>query len=143
MVYEHKVQYYETDKMQVVHHSNYVRWMEEARVEFLDMIEASFASLEDMGIISPVTEVQCRYKSMMRFGDTARIYACLEEFGGVKMHVVYKIVSVNTGEVCCEAESRHCFIENGRIINIKKKHSEIYERFLPHIGEDLELATCG
>ncbi len=34
--YIHRVQYYETDQMAVVHHSNYIRWMEEARVEFLD-----------------------------------------------------------------------------------------------------------
>ena len=40
MIYKHKVQYYETDKMQVVHHSNYIRWMEEARVEFLEKIGA-------------------------------------------------------------------------------------------------------
>lgn len=32
--YLHKVQYYETDKMGIVHHSNYIRWMEEARVDF-------------------------------------------------------------------------------------------------------------
>ena len=30
-VYEHKVQYYETDQMGIVHHSNYIRWFEEAR----------------------------------------------------------------------------------------------------------------
>ena len=78
MIYKHKVQYYETDKMQVVHHSNYIRWMEEARVEFLEKIGASFVSLEEMGIISPVTEVNCRYENMMRFGDTAEIDVCLE-----------------------------------------------------------------
>jgi acyl-CoA thioester hydrolase len=36
--YSHKVQYYETDKMGITHHSNYVRWMEEARIYFLDKI---------------------------------------------------------------------------------------------------------
>ena len=30
-VYMHEVQYYETDAMQIVHHSNYIRWFEEAR----------------------------------------------------------------------------------------------------------------
>lgn len=139
MIYKHKVQYYETDKMQVVHHSNYIRWMEEARVEFLEKIGASFVSLEEMGIISPVIEVNCRYENMMRFGDTAEIDACLEEFGGVKMLVSYTMRNAETGEVCCEAQSRHCFLENGRIINMKKKHPEIYAKFLPHIGERGEM----
>ena len=97
MIYKHKVQYYETDKMQVVHHSNYIRWMEEARVEFLEKIGASFVSLEEMGIISPVTEVNCRYENMMRFGDTAEIDVCLEEFGGVKMLVSYTMRNAETG----------------------------------------------
>ena len=29
--YVHTVKYYETDRMGFTHHSNYVRWMEEAR----------------------------------------------------------------------------------------------------------------
>ena len=33
--YEPYTQYYETDQMGCVHHSNYIRWMEEARVDFL------------------------------------------------------------------------------------------------------------
>lgn len=33
--YEHRAQYYETDQMGIIHHSNYIRWMEEARMDFL------------------------------------------------------------------------------------------------------------
>ena len=36
--YTHSVQYYETDKMGIVHHSNHVRWMEEARVDYLKQL---------------------------------------------------------------------------------------------------------
>ncbi len=38
MVYEHKVQYYETDQMRVVHHSNYIRWFEECRIAMSGVI---------------------------------------------------------------------------------------------------------
>lgn len=136
MIYEHKVQYYETDRMQVVHHSNYVRWMEEARVEFLERIGASFVTLEEMGIVSPVTEISCRYVNMTRFGDTVKITACLEEFNGVKMQVSYVMENSATGEICCTARSGHCFLQDGRIINMKKKYPDIYARFLPEIGKD-------
>ena len=40
-MYTHKVQYYETDKMGITHHSNYIRWMEEARVDMLEKINFS------------------------------------------------------------------------------------------------------
>ena len=41
--YCHRVQYYETDMMGLVHHSNYIRWMEEARVDFLDQLGFPYA----------------------------------------------------------------------------------------------------
>ena len=37
-VYERDAYYYETDKMSVVHHSNYIRWFEEARVNFMKKV---------------------------------------------------------------------------------------------------------
>lgn len=60
--YRHIVQYYETDKMGITHHSNYIRWMEEARIDFLRQIGWDYAKLESIGIISPVTAVNCKYK---------------------------------------------------------------------------------
>ena len=36
--YQHKVQYYETDQMGIVHHSNYIRWFEEARTDYMERL---------------------------------------------------------------------------------------------------------
>lgn len=129
MIYKHKVQYYETDQMAVVHHSNYIRWMEEARIFYLDEIGADFASMEQMGITSPVLAVDCEYLSMTRFGDTVLIDAEIEEFKGVKMTVRYEMKSENTGEVVFAAKSKHCFMKDGKIVNLKKKFPEIYAKF--------------
>lgn len=57
--YIRKVQYHETYKMGVAHHSNYIKWMEEARVDFLDQIGYGYVKLEEDGIISPVLSVEC------------------------------------------------------------------------------------
>ena len=54
MAYEHKTQYYETDQMGIIHHSNYIRWFEEARVDFMDRCGFSYAQMEKDGLISPV-----------------------------------------------------------------------------------------
>ena len=62
--YEHKVQYYETDKMGIVHHSNYIRWMEEARIDFLDQIGWNYKVMEDNGIISPSATAAEIFKSI-------------------------------------------------------------------------------
>ena len=46
MKYEHKTQYYETDQMGIIHHSNYIRWFEEARIDFMDHCGFSYAQME-------------------------------------------------------------------------------------------------
>ena len=54
-----KVRYYETDKMGIVHHSNFIRWLEEARLDWLEQLGISFADLEKRGCVSPVMAVSC------------------------------------------------------------------------------------
>ena len=49
--YIHKVQYYETDMMGMVHHSNYIRWMEEARIDFMDKLGFSYRKMEEEGCL--------------------------------------------------------------------------------------------
>lgn len=44
--YKHSVQYYETDRMGITHHSNYVRWMEEARSFLLKDIGFPYDCIE-------------------------------------------------------------------------------------------------
>ena len=67
--YKHYVQYYETDKMGITHHANYIRWMEEARVNFLEQIGWPFAKLEASGFASPVLKLDCKYIRPTTFSD--------------------------------------------------------------------------
>ena len=60
--YTRPIQYYETDRMGVVHHSNYIRWMEEARVDFMNQCGLPYAKLEQRGIMMPVLSASCQYK---------------------------------------------------------------------------------
>ncbi|ANU45897.1 acyl-CoA thioester hydrolase [Enterocloster clostridioformis] len=43
--YEHHAQYYETDQMGCVHHSNYIRWMEEARVNLMEQMGCGYKAI--------------------------------------------------------------------------------------------------
>lgn len=71
--YLHHVQYYETDRMGITHHSNYIRWMEEARVAFLEELGWGYEKLEDMGIVSPVTQAACEFKNRPHFRTWLRL----------------------------------------------------------------------
>ena len=119
--YTHKVQYYETDKMGITHHSNYIRWMEEARVDFFEKIGYDYGKLECEGIISPVVGVECNYKTSTKFEDIVEIEVYIKEFKGVKLIFEYKMINKKSGNLVAEALSKHCFVNNeGKPIILKK-----------------------
>ena len=130
-LFERNINYYETDKMGVVHHSNYIRFFEEARCQFLKGANLPYDMLEEKGIMSPVLGVSCKYKRHVTFGDTIQIETSIKEFSGVKFTVQYKVYNKNTGELCVEGESNHCFTDsNLKPLNMKKHHPDIYENFM-------------
>lgn len=125
--YEHKVQYYETDQMGIVHHSNYIRWFEEARTYLLEEIGFGYKRMEEEGIISPVLAVQAEYKTMTRYSDTVTIDVKIGQYNGVKLTVEYIIADKETGEVRCVGETRHCFLSpDGRPVSLKRSYPEIH-----------------
>ncbi|MBE6036758.1 MAG: acyl-CoA thioesterase [Clostridiales bacterium] len=141
--YLHKVQYHETDKMGITHHSNYVKWMEEARIDFLDQIGFGYAKLEADGIVSPVIGLECKYKHSTTFDDTVRIRVWVEEFKGVKLVIGYTMElepaagdAQEPGEFVCEARSEHCFLsKDGRPVILKKQFPEL-DRALRELAEN-------
>lgn len=125
-MYQHIVQYYETDKMGITHHSNYIRWMEEARIDFLSQIGWDYAKLEAKGIISPVIAVECKYIKPTTFGDTVDIEVMVREFKGVKLKLTY-IMKNDKGKIVCEAFSEHCFLnKQGIPVRLNKEYPLFY-----------------
>ena len=128
MAYIHKVQYYETDKMQITHHSNYIRFMEEARVHFLECVGYSYQQMEKDGLISPVVAFNVEYKKPTTFGDEIEIFVRVKNVSFVKLEIEYKLVSKE--EIVCLAQSVHCFVDkNMRPLNLKKDLPKVYEIF--------------
>lgn len=112
--YRHKVFYYETDRMGVTHHSNYIRWMEEARIDYLDKIGFNYAALEERGISSPILEVECKYKRSTTFDEEVEVRTWLKEYRGVKIVLGYRIVRIADGAVAAEGSSKNCFLNADR-----------------------------
>jgi acyl-CoA thioester hydrolase len=126
--YLHQVHYYETDQMKIVHHSNYIRWFEEARIDYLKQVGLPYILLEEKGIISPVLEIHCQYLSMVHFDDTVAITCSLESFTGVKFSVSYEIKDASNGTLRAIGKSYHCFVnEDGKPIHLKKEHKDVYD----------------
>lgn len=129
--YKRQINYYETDKMGIVHHSNYIRFMEEARTAWMESVGMPFWAMEEAGITIPVLGLNIDYKNHVTFGDTILISPYLKEFNGVRMTVGYNVTEEKTGKTVVEVETRHCFTgHNLRPVNLKKKAPEFYEVFI-------------
>ena len=131
--YIHKVNYYETDKMGITHHSNYIRWMEEARIDFLEQIGFGYDKLEEQGIISPVISVECDYKMTTTFSDSIEIDVAIEEFKGVKLVIKYIMTNTKTNEIVLIGRTKHCFLSKDNKPIILKKDFPEFDRKLKEL----------
>ena len=136
--YTKTAKYYETDQMGVIHHSNYIRWMEEARVDMLDQIGYPYRRFEEMGYISPVLHVDCEYKKSVRFDDEVKIIVRLQEAGRVKFTLRYDIYNVSEGGVLSAyGTTTHCFLKKDwRPVLMDKEMKEFAETMEKLLAEE-------
>ena len=129
-IYKREINYYETDKMGIVHHSNYIRFLEEARCRWLKEIGVSMECLEENGYTIPTLEVNCQYKKHVTSGDTILIKPILSEYNGVRMTVSYEVKEEKNGTEIIKAWTKHCFTNNElKPINMKKNNIQIHNNF--------------
>ena len=124
--YKHTVQYYECDKMGVTHHSNYIRFMEETRVDWMDNLGYGFDRMEAEGVVSPVIAVECHYKHPTTFKDVIEIELRVAEIKRLKITLAYTMRCRDM--VVCEGTSTHCFLENGKPVAVEERFPEFYEK---------------
>ena len=124
-MYQHFVQYYETDKMGVTHHSNYIRFMEEARLDFFKKIGFDYLDFEKMGVMSPVIGLNnIRYKRPSTVGDTIDIEVSVKAYNSI----------VLKDTVIFEGDSDHCFLsKEGKMLPLGDKKFPELDRKLKEL----------
>ena len=130
--YIHTVRYYECDRMGITHHSNYIRFMEEARIDWMDQLGYGFEKMEAEGVVSPVLAVDCRYKHPTTFKDDIRIVVRVAELTPLKIKFAYTMSVRDT--IVCTAESVHCFLENSRPVGLEQRFPAFYRILMTHMA---------
>ncbi len=129
--YRHKVQYYETDQMGIVHHSNYIRWFEEARTDYMERMGMGYDQMEARGILSPVLSVEADYRQMVRFGETVTIETFIKEYNGIRLTVGYEVYDQENQRICCQGITKHCFLDReGKFLSLKQACLECHQMFV-------------
>lgn len=124
-----RVQYYETDAMGIVHHSNYVRYFETARTEMLRQCGFSYDSMEKSGVWMPVLEVNAVYKMPAVYDEVLTLYCWVEKLKGASIELGYEVRGAD-GRLCASGNTSHGFTDrNLRPLRMKKSAPELYAFF--------------
>ena len=104
-----RVRYAETDRMDVVYHSNYLIWFETARIQMLDQIGIPYREIEARGLFLPVLTVSAEYKSPARFDDRLKIHLFMRKKPRARMHFDYEVY--RESELLATGKSSHGFMD--------------------------------
>ena len=104
--------------MGVTHHSNYLRIMEEARLDYLLQAGFSYRKLEASGIVSPVVKLSIDYRKSTTFDDEIEVETSVRI--PTPYRLCFKYVMSVRGETVCTAENINCFLREGRPVPVKE-----------------------
>lgn len=122
---------YETDLMGIVHHSNYLRYCEEARVEWCrkfvvhDPLDTAF---EHQNIFDlTVVETRVKHKAPLKYSDNVRIEVQVQ-VDGIVLRFQYKVL--NDKSICALVETSHCSV------NEKLKPKRLAQKYIDAVKKD-------
>jgi acyl-CoA thioester hydrolase len=121
------VRYAETDQMGIVHHSNYPVWFEAGRTDFLKQAGASYSDVEAQGVLLPLYELTCRYKSPAKYEDEVAVVTRIKELTRVRLILSYEVILQRDGTLLASGETLHAFTDRTlKPVNAEKAAPELY-----------------
>lgn len=136
-IYKRTANYYETDQMGIVHHSNHIRYFEESRIAFMKSIDCDVAQMEQDGIIIPNVDAYAKYITPVRFQDEMEIEVKLAKFTGVIMRYEYTVRLAKSGETASVGHTEHCFVNDKfKPMSLRRKFPEYFDRLKSNISPE-------
>ena len=117
----YRVKFFDTDTMGVVHHSNYIRWFETGRVEFLRTLGIDLNEMMSDGILFPIIEVGAKFHAPAKFDDELEIITTAEVLSRAKMKFNYEIRRRGEEKILAEGNSTNVFTSDGKICRLPDK----------------------
>mgnify|MGYP004525765805 FL=1 len=125
-----RVQYFDTDKMQVVHHANYIRFFETARTEYLRHFGFAYSDMEKEHMQIPVLSVNAKFRTPAVYDELISIKCRIVKLGPASMELEYEVRNSDTGELHVTGHSRHGFTNQDlKPVPLKKTNPEVYAFF--------------
>lgn len=120
--------YSETDQMGIIHHSNYAVWFEAGRTDFLKKAGISNKEIKEQGVLLPLYEMNCKFKSPARYEDEIIVKTKLEHIGKVRIVFSYQVLNAKDGSVLTTGETKHAWTNKSlKPVNAQLLIPDIYD----------------
>lgn len=126
------VRYAETDKMGIVHHSNYPIWYEIARNDFIKMFGISYTEMENSGIMTPLLNLSCHFGEPAFYEDELIIRTWVQTITAARIVFTYTVKRIEQDGSEKElgyGSTEHGFVDSKtfRPCSIKRRMPQLYE----------------
>lgn len=129
------VRYAETDKMGIAHHSVYPIWYEVARTEAIKKIGITYTQMEELGIMMPLVELNCKYILPADYEDELLIQVGISKLTPVRIVFEFKVYKVSDNSLINTGSTMHAFVDhNLKPLNLKKLFPDLYENINNLVG---------
>ncbi len=105
-----RVRYSDTDAQGIAHHSNFFRWLEEARLAWLRDIGHPYVELTSRGLYIPLTDCSCDFHAAVQPEDWLDVCLYVTEASRVRVGFFYEVVRRGSQKVAT-AITRHAYVD--------------------------------
>ena len=122
------VRYAETDKMGIVHHSVYPIWYELARTDLSKVAGFPYSKMEEVGLMTPLVELNCKYYSPAYYDDELTVTATVSKLTPARVVFYYEVYREASDKPINTGYTVHAIVNKDmKPINTKKVFPEIYQ----------------
>tara|TARA_B100000575_G_scaffold293861_1_gene306754 strand:- start:2342 stop:2773 length:432 start_codon:yes stop_codon:yes gene_type:complete len=114
-----KVRYSETDQMGIVHHSNYLKFFELARIEWLDDLGMPYDEIENNNIILPVVKCDIHFLSPLKFGDLFYVIVYCTKQPMSSIEFKYEICLSKNNKIITRGNTKLAFLNSNSMKPIR------------------------
>lgn len=127
---KHRTLYADTDRSQVVYHSNYLIYFEMGRASLMRDASYPYREIEESGFIYPIISVGVDYFKPLHYDDPMYIHTRPYELERVKLSFKYIITHGGTQEIVCKGFTKHCATNLlGTPVGIDEKTLDLWKNF--------------
>lgn len=127
---QHRTLYADTDRSEVVYHSNYLRYFELGRASLMRDVAYPYREIEDSGFVYPIIDLGITFYKPLYYDDLIWIHTRPIELERVKLKFDYLITHADTGELICRGFTRHCALNKaGMPVAVDAKTVHLWKTF--------------